>query len=136
MPKDKIAELLDKAYKLSDKSAFAEAEKIAREVLSFETVSVEQLSDAHRTLAVTCIGTARYEEGLGHFKESLTYANAVSNLSLQCKALNGIAYIQNSCGEFQNALTTAKQALTLAEECGEGKEQKIIINKTEEREMT
>jgi tetratricopeptide (TPR) repeat protein/DNA-binding CsgD family transcriptional regulator len=110
-----VAALLDEADEHLDKDEYAVAERIANEVLSLGARK-DDLARVFCILGTCCASTNRRADASKHYSNALTAAEAASNLSLQARALNGLAYVQNKNRTDPNAtLHNAQRALVLAE---------------------
>ena len=115
--------LLDKADELVDQSKFAEAEKIASELISSKFSRKDDEARALCILGLCCRVVSKFDDALKHYSNALTAAEFASNLSLQSIALGKIAGLQNIGGDSDSALETAERALVLAEGANDTKEQ-------------
>ena len=131
-PPDENSVLLDKAEVLLKTAEYAQAEKLANNVLAIEggndMLSGDNEARALCILGGCCIQTSRFDDALTHFGNALRAAKAASNLSLQSRALNGTATIQWKRSEHPSALHTSELALKLAEKANDQKQQSRSLN--------
>lgn len=131
-PSTEIAALLDKAEERLEKSDYAEAEKLANEVLVLASGKGKlSLNNKARTLCILgecCWKTSRNGHALMHFDNALSAAEAASNLSLQSRALNGTATVKYRSSEYNAALVIAERSLAFAEKNEDKKQQAKILS--------
>ncbi len=104
-----IRALLDNAEKYLAKNEFAQAEKFANKALASPHAAL-----VHCILGSCCANTGRAAGALKHYQNAFAAAQTEGNLSLQARALNGIAILQRS--DQDTAIRTAERALAFAEQ--------------------
>jgi tetratricopeptide (TPR) repeat protein/DNA-binding CsgD family transcriptional regulator len=122
---EEIAALLERAEEHLEGSEYALAEATADEVLAFategNTLSGEDDAQSRCILGRCCLLTARYREARTHFDTALAAAETAGKLSLQSRAMLGIAGVQMYLGDIIEGIQTAERALALAEKAQDGR---------------
>src|SRR6266568_3968459 len=94
MTPEEIGHVLGKADEHLEKSEHAQAEALAKKVLASGSLLKENEARALCILGKCYELSGKYEEALIQFNNALRSAEAASNLSLQSRALNAIAWIR------------------------------------------
>ncbi len=124
MTHEDITARLDKADEHLQKSEYALAEKLANDVLASGVVGKGEEARMLNILGECCTRTTRFDEALIHHGKALVTAEAALNLSLQSRAMNGVArtrYYKRD--DLAMALQDAEHALLLAERGADKKQQ-------------